>query len=169
MFIMACRLHYDLPLSSACAVEGAWQQPSYQEICSMCRTLLVDPNADFRHEISRILRANFVWMEVLEASTAEECLDNIDAVDPDLVMTEIRLPGIDGLELTKRLRARHPHLPVIVLSAYELPEYRQAALARGATANLAKESISADQLVALVRDLVFSARRDCGWHVCSTA
>lgn len=120
----------------------------------MFRTLLVDDNKDFRHEVGDILRANFPSMEVLEAGDSEEGLRMIAAAAPNLVIMDIRLPGGDGLELIETIKVRHPRINLAILSAYDLPEYRQAALDHGASFYLAKESDSVEQLIARVRDFV---------------
>ena len=128
----------------------------------MFRTLLVEQNLEFRHAMREILRANFPSIEIQEAENADECLEKLETVAPDLVFTDIRLTGMDGLELTQRLVTNNSRIKVIVLSAYDLPEYRQAALEHGATAYFAKESKFVDQLLTLVGDLLCaSERRAC--------
>ena len=58
---------------------------------------------------------------VLTADDAESAMRLIQADPPDLIITDIRLPGNDGLELTEQTKARHPQMPVLLISAYGEP------------------------------------------------
>ena len=120
----------------------------------MFRTLLVEDNQDFRHEVRDMLCVNFPSIEVFEADNADEALRQIKNVEPNLVIMDIRLPGGDGLQLTKQIKTDYPQVKVVILSGYDLPEYRQAAQDHGAECYIAKGSGSVDELVAVVRNLV---------------
>ena len=73
-----------------------------------------------------------------------EAVDGFEAValtrtlSPDLVFMDIRMPGLDGLEATRRITAEHPHVRVIILSSFEGEPYRSAAREAGAAAYLVK-------------------------------
>lgn len=75
---------------------------------------------------------------VAEAESGAEVLPLTHASRPDLVLLDIRMPEMDGLEVLKRLRARHPDLRVAMLSAIDEPEVAAQALQRGAVAYLGK-------------------------------
>jgi FixJ family two-component response regulator len=71
-------------------------------------------------------------------SSAEEFLDSGKLAVAACVITDVRMPGIDGLELQRRIRRERPALPVIFISAHNAPETRQIALKEGAADFLLK-------------------------------
>jgi DNA-binding NarL/FixJ family response regulator len=70
---------------------------------------------------------------------------------------DIRLPGESGLELTKRIKESHPHIAIIILTDYDLPEYREAARNGGADAFVPKGALSLTDIGALI-DSIFPGR-----------
>lgn len=79
-------------------------------------------------------------------SSAEEFLISGALTDAVCVITDVRMPGLDGIELQRRLRRQRPALPVILMSAHHDDGIRQAALGRGAAAFLYKPFDAADLL-----------------------
>jgi DNA-binding NarL/FixJ family response regulator len=75
-----------------------------------------------------------------EASSGEALLSLLENVTPDLVITDIHMPGIDGLEAVVRIRRQHPVLPILVLSMHETAEFVQRAVASGANGYLMKNA-----------------------------
>jgi DNA-binding NarL/FixJ family response regulator len=75
-----------------------------------------------------------------EASSGEALLSLLENVTPDLVITDIHMPGIDGLEAVARIRQQHPLLPVLVLSMHDTAEFVQRAVASGANGYLMKNA-----------------------------
>lgn len=73
-----------------------------------------------------------------EADSGGEALRIFDHVDPDIVITDIRMPGMRGLEMIRQLRALHRDLPVIVISGYAEFEYAREAIRYGVTSYLLK-------------------------------
>jgi DNA-binding NarL/FixJ family response regulator len=67
---------------------------------------------------------------------------------------DIDLPGEDGLELTRKIKATHPETPIIILTSYDLPEYRQLAYERGANNFLVKGSSTLGELITEVESLL---------------
>ncbi|MDQ0127061.1 DNA-binding NarL/FixJ family response regulator [Pseudomonas lini] len=102
--------------------------------------LLVDDHAVVRQGYASLLRALLPAMEVREAATGEEALARVQEAVPNLVIMDFGLPGISGLETTRRLRQRLPQLRVLFFSMHdELPLVRQA-LDAGASGYLTKSS-----------------------------
>lgn len=102
------------------------------------RLLVVDDNVDGRHLLrSLLVPAGF---DVSEASDGEEALDAISQLQPELVLMDWRMPVLDGLEATRRLRADHglPQPRVVLMTAFSAEEERQQALAAGADEVLRK-------------------------------
>jgi CheY-like chemotaxis protein len=98
--------------------------------------LLVDDEPDLVATCQRLLgRLGHVS---LSASSAAEAIDLIDREAPDLVVTDLRLPGPDGLAVARHARDRLPRIPVIVISADDSAGTREAVRATGVGAFLAK-------------------------------
>ena len=81
------------------------------------RILLADDHQMFRHALRALLARDPELEVVAEAASGEEVLAIADAQPVDLVCMDIAMPGMDGIEATRRLLARHPALRVIGLSA----------------------------------------------------
>ncbi len=95
------------------------------------RVLLVEDNALNRDMLTRrLVRRGF---DVACAETGETCLEMAATAPPDLVLLDLGLPGIDGWETARRLRAdaRTQRVPIIALTAHALASDRDAALAAG--------------------------------------
>ncbi|MGE8063336.1 response regulator [Pseudomonas sp. NPDC089547] len=102
--------------------------------------VLVDDHAVVRQGYASLLRAVLPAMEVREAASGEEALVRVQEQVPNLVIMDFGLPGISGLETTRRLRQRLPQLRVLFFSMHdELPLVRQA-LEAGASGYLTKNS-----------------------------
>jgi DNA-binding NarL/FixJ family response regulator len=93
-------------------------------------------------------------MIITEAGDGEEALRTIDTVLPNLIFMDINLPGENGLELTRKIKATHPETPIIILTSYDLPEYRQAAYEYGANSFLVKGSFTLAELITMVESLI---------------
>ena len=98
----------------------------------MRTVLVVDDNAAFRHSFAAHLHQYFPGMVIAEAADAAEALEKVSAVEPHLLFVDIQLPGESGLELTRKIKADWPRVVIAVLTAYDLPEYREAAQNLGA-------------------------------------
>ncbi|MBN2139089.1 MAG: response regulator transcription factor [Sedimentisphaerales bacterium] len=85
-----------------------------------------------------------------EAEDAPEALKAISELDPDVVILDIVLKSSDGIELTKDIKARHPGLPVIVLSMQDESVYAERALRAGARGYLMKEVLS-EKIIHVIR------------------
>ena len=72
---------------------------------------------------------------------------------PDLIFMDIRLPGENGIELTKKIKARYPNIIVIILTGYDLPEYREVAC-QYADYFFSKDSSSTENIFALVQSIL---------------
>lgn len=102
--------------------------------------LIVDDHAVVRQGYASLLRALLPEVQVREAATGEEALTRVQEEIPNLVIMDFGLPGISGLETTRRLRQRLPQLRVLFFSMHdELPLVRQA-LEAGASGYLTKSS-----------------------------
>jgi DNA-binding NarL/FixJ family response regulator len=106
--------------------------------------LLVDDNALFRDGIADILEADGRFEVVGQASRGDEAVAAARRLHPDLILIDLRMPGMSGAEAIRRIRAQDPAVPIGVLTMFETQESAQTALDAGATGYLAKDSTPAD-------------------------
>jgi len=102
------------------------------------KILLVEDNPVNRRLAEFLLRSQ--GYEVCEAATAQDAFESIQANRPDLIVMDIELPGLDGIEATKKLK-EHPasaDIPVIAVTSYAMKGDREKALAAGCTGYLTK-------------------------------
>jgi two-component system, cell cycle response regulator DivK len=104
----------------------------------MTKVLVIEDNEKNRYLISFILKG--AGYEVIEASTGEEGVSLAERTKPDLVLMDIQLPGIDGYEATRQIRASSANgkIPIIALTSYAMTGDRERALAAGCTGYVEK-------------------------------
>jgi CheY-like chemotaxis protein len=113
--------------------------------------LVVDDEPDLVANCERLLRrAGHV---MLRAHTGLEAVALIDRERPDLVVADLRLPGADGLTVTRHARGHVPPIPVILMTAYDSPQARRAAIESGVDVYLAKPFSNTSFLDAIRRVL----------------
>jgi len=119
----------------------------------MLRVLIVEDNLIFREAFKTRLNDHFPSMVVKEASNGEEALQEVGEARPDLIFMDVRLPGANGLQLTQKIKKDLPGIHVAILTDYDLPEYRQAAVEYGADRFFVKSSFNWDEVEALVKSI----------------
>ena len=111
------------------------------------RVLIVDDMQRARRSMRALLSTWSEVSELWEAGDGQEAVQQARERQPDLVLMDVRMPGLDGMEATVQIKANWPQIKIIVLSMY--PEYREEALAAGADAFASKGEAS-DRLLDLV-------------------
>lgn len=119
------------------------------------RVWMVDDDASIRWVLERALRAGGMLPRSFES--AERVLEALQRETPDVLMTDIRMPGLSGLDLVARLRADHPSLPIIVMTAYSDLGNAVSAYEHGAFEYLSKP-FDIDQVVTLVKRAASNSR-----------
>ena len=115
----------------------------------MTRILLVDDHPLVREGL-RARLAQTPGLEVVgEAGDAEQAFARVSMLRPDLVLMDVGMKQVSGIELTGRLRAQYPELRVLMLSMYDNPEYVQRALQAGAGGYVLKDAPAAEILAAI--------------------
>ncbi|MDT7547117.1 MAG: hypothetical protein QOE99_3227 [Actinomycetota bacterium] len=120
----------------------------------MIRVLLVDDQALVRAGFRMILEAEPDLVVAGEAADGEEAVAQATACHPDVVLMDVRMPGVDGIEAARRiLRGRDDGLRVIMLTTFDMDEYVYDALRAGASGFLLKD-VPPEQLVDGIRAVV---------------
>jgi DNA-binding NarL/FixJ family response regulator len=100
--------------------------------------LVVDDHAGVRQTVMTLVSSEFPHWRVLEAGCAEDALTLCGTEQPDLIVLDIKLPGMDGFEATRRIKESWPQTVVVMHSSSDMPVYRDASLAAGAAAFVGK-------------------------------
>jgi DNA-binding NarL/FixJ family response regulator len=116
------------------------------------RILLIDDHTLFRTGLRLVLAEGFAGVDVLQAASLEQALHTC-AVPPHLVLLDIQLQGVNGLEGLGLLKARWPIVPVVMLSSLTDPETVRLALARGAAAYVSKAD-NAEHIVQVIHQVL---------------
>lgn len=119
--------------------------------------LLVDDNSSFVRSATRLLHGSGAAVVLGSVGSAEEALEQLDVVRPDLILMDISLPGMNGIEATRRLKELPGAPPVVIVTMYDDPEYREAALAAGADGYVVKAELGGD-LIGTVMGLLAKRR-----------
>lgn len=118
--------------------------------------LVVDDNVDLAEDVQEILEDDGVDVDV--AANGAVALEKLDARTYDLVLTDMKMPEIGGLELVQRIKARAPETPVLLMTAFADPDTLEAAHTAGALACLPKP-LDFNRLIAVVARIVGGHRR----------
>jgi two-component system, NarL family, invasion response regulator UvrY len=115
------------------------------------RVWVVDDQASFRHATAATLAAMEEFFMAGECETGESAIELIRDGGAGIVLMDIHMPGMGGIEATRRLRAAHPDLMVLLMSTYDAEDLPAGATDCGAAAYLLKEHLSPDLLTRLWR------------------
>ena len=113
------------------------------------RVLLIDDHEMARRGLRAMLSAAD-WIEVVgEGDSCESGLKLVEALKPDMILLDIRMPGLDGLACLERIKARHPRIAVVIVTLYDDRRYVLEAIRRGAAGYLLKDASTAEVIQTL--------------------
>lgn len=119
----------------------------------MIKMLIAEDNTIVRNGIVRVLEKQLDLEVVGEAENGVIALQLLqDGLQPDVVLTDMNMPGMSGLKLLEQIEAQHNHLPTIILTMHADRTYLEKALAAGVRGYLLKNG-DMDELVAGIRDV----------------
>jgi len=122
------------------------------------RVLVVDDQAPFRAAAKRVVTMSPGFEVVGEATSGEEAVEMAASLEPDLVLMDINLPGINGIEAVRRIQEARPQTLAFLLSTYAVGDLPSDARTCGAVAYIHKEQFAPQLLRAL-----WESRGDPAW------
>lgn len=123
----------------------------------MIRVLLADDHSIVRAGLRRIVEESGDMSVVAEASDGREAILLTQEKNPDVVVVDISMPGLDGLEVVSQLQNYQPRLPIIILTMHEEAQYVVRAIQAGAMGYITKQS-APEQLVQAIRKVFVGHR-----------
>ncbi|MFP6561836.1 response regulator [Paraburkholderia sp. B3] len=123
----------------------------------MIRILIADDHAIVRGGLKQIIATTTDIVVVGETGQGSEVIEKLRSCEVDLLLLDMTMPGISGIDLIRRVRSEKPALPVLVLSIHNEAQVASRALKAGATGYLTKDS-DPDVLIAAIRKLADGGR-----------
>ncbi len=116
------------------------------------RTLIVDDDPRFRQRVRELLDPEPGITVVGEAVDGLDAIAKARELEPDLILLDIRMPGMNGLDAARQLKAERPELKILILSLYDLEEYRAIARANGVNGYIVKHSL-VEELLPVIQSI----------------
>lgn len=127
------------------------------------RIFIVDDHPIVRMGFRRLLEMSSTFTVAGEAGSGAEALEKVPQARPDLAVVDIAMKGMDGIELTRRLKQSHPNLRVLIVSMHDESLYVERALAAGADGYVLKDNV--DELMVEATGEVLAGRQYLGKDV----
>lgn len=119
----------------------------------MLKILLADDHPVVRAGIKQILSKAYPQMAFGEVKNAKELLEQVSSASWDIVLLDLSMPGVDGVEALKQIKQQQPRLPVLILSMFPVEQYAVRTIRAGASGYLNKES-APEELVQAIQTIL---------------
>ena len=119
----------------------------------MLRVLIIEDNQIFREAFKTVLQDRLPSLVIEEAGNGEEALQRINGAPPDVIFTDMRLAGMNGLQLTQKIKKAYPNIRVAIMTGYDFPEYRRAASQHGVDRFFVKHSLEWKEIEEFVQSI----------------
>jgi DNA-binding NarL/FixJ family response regulator len=117
----------------------------------MIRILIADDHAIIRHGLKQIIEEGGEMRVVAEADCGIDALRKIREIECDVVLLDISMPDMSGIDVLKQIHAEMPQLPILILSIYSEDQYAMRLIKAGAAGYMTKESAPSEVVNALLR------------------
>lgn len=124
----------------------------------MVATLIIDSNATSRESLKRVLSARYPHIRLEEAVNGIQALQELEEAMPDVVLMNIRLPDLNGIEVLRRIRNSSGKVIIVVFADHDTPEYRDVVLSQGADYYISMWSSSGEEINSLMEKVFLWAR-----------
>ena len=115
------------------------------------RILIADDHEIFRRGLRSLLESHPSWEVCGEAVDGREAVDRVKELHPDVVVLDVGMPRLNGLEAAELIREQVPNSRIVILSQHEPQILKQAALSAGARAYVTKSEVSQELVMAIER------------------
>ena len=110
------------------------------------KVLVVDDQLPFRRAAEAVVESTDTFVVVGAVASGEEALTAVESLRPDLVLMDVNMPGISGVEASRQLRDSHPEVIVVLLSSYDEAEFLDMTPDCGSSAYVPKSAFGPDRL-----------------------
>jgi two-component system, response regulator YesN len=121
------------------------------QVGNMLRVLIIEDNQIFREAFKTVLQERLPSLVIEEAGSEEEALRRINEAPPDLIFTDMRLAGMNGLDLAQKVKKDFPRIRIVILTGYDFPEYRRKASQYGVDRYFVKDSLDWNEVEEFVQ------------------
>lgn len=124
------------------------------ESTQFCRVMIVDDEYIIRQGIEYLLDWEKEGFKLVgEASNGEEALEKIEELQPDIILSDIVMPKVDGINLTKKIQQKYPNIKVIILSSYSDFDFVKNTFQHGAVDYILKPTLSPESLLKALKNV----------------
>ncbi|TME16504.1 MAG: response regulator transcription factor [Chloroflexi bacterium] len=121
-------------------MEDRGLNPALKADVEVIKVLVADDQTLFRAGLARLLEESPELDVVGEAKDGQQAVEMVRRLRPDVVLMDLKMPGVDGVEATRKITAEHPEVKVLVLTTFDVDSYVLQALRVGASGYVLKES-----------------------------
>lgn len=120
----------------------------------MFKILIIDPNKPFQQSLKKVLVNRFPFVDIQEAPDGLEGMDMVPDFNPNLVFIDLHLPSKSGFDLARKIKSAYPEIVTVILTSYDSPEYKAAAMNSGVEHLVPKDDWTGEDMIALVHTIM---------------
>ena len=117
------------------------------------QVLIIEDHDDFRQTVKSYLESQHMGIKVSEASSAEIGVPLALRIRPQIILMDLRLPGMNGIEAADRIKAQLPECTIIILTMFDIDSFKQIFQSAAITAYVGKSELS-ETLIPIIRNIL---------------